>query len=98
MRSSVIEISQSRRTGEILLLRVPFGLTNREDNHDEDCQGALLPARLDAHDSYTKCLYKYSEGEYSYADLVAANRRPCRKESESELNGHSCFQWVPCTR
>jgi hypothetical protein len=62
-----------------------FGLTGNEGNHGEDVKEYYFYLdNLPSH-AYMKCLYKYPQRAYPYADLVAENRRRTRLEPEYEL-------------
>ena len=62
-----------------------FGLTGPEGNHGEDVKEVY--AHLDATPtgSYLKALYRYPQGAFPYADLVAENARRGRDGPEYEL-------------
>ncbi|MXM64299.1 glucosidase [Streptomyces sp. HUCO-GS316] len=65
-----------------------FGLTNAEGNHGEDVKDYYFHLDSTPTHSYMKYLYKYPQGEFPYADLVATNRarrERGRKEFEYEL-------------
>ena len=62
-----------------------FGLTNSEGNHGEDVKEYYFYLDSTPTHSYMKCLYKYPQAAYPYADLVETNRRRTRKEFEYEL-------------
>ncbi|WP_369229755.1 glucosidase [Streptomyces sp. R21] len=62
-----------------------FGLTNREGNHGEDVKEYYFYLDSTPTHSYMKYLYKYPQGEYPYADLVAANHARGRRDPEFEL-------------
>jgi hypothetical protein len=52
-----------------------FGLTNREGNHGEDSKEYYFNLDNTPTHSYMKCLYKYPQTKFPYADLVAENGR-----------------------
>src|SRR5512135_1870777 len=52
-----------------------FGLTNREGNHGEDVKEYYFYLDNTPTHSYMKCLYKYPQTGFPYADLVAENGR-----------------------
>ena len=52
-----------------------FGLTNREGNHGEDVKEYYFYLDNTPTHSYMKCLYKYPQTRFPYADLVAENGR-----------------------
>jgi hypothetical protein len=62
-----------------------FGLTNGEGNHGEDVKEYWFYLDSTPTHSYLKCLYKYPQREFPYADLVATNGRRGKQESEYEL-------------
>ncbi len=62
-----------------------FGLTNSEGNHGEDVKEYYFYLDSTPTHSYMKCLYKYPQAAYPYADLVETNRRRSRAELEYEL-------------
>jgi hypothetical protein len=62
-----------------------FGLTNAEGNHGEDVKEYYFYVDSTPTHSYMKCLYKYPQGAYPYADIIETNRRRTRHEFEYEL-------------
>jgi hypothetical protein len=62
-----------------------FGLTSPEGNHGEDVKECYYYLDSTPTHSYMKALYKYPQGEFPYARLVAENRRRSRAEPEFEL-------------
>lgn len=62
-----------------------FGLTNSEGNHGEDVKEYYFYLDSTPTHSYMKYLYKYPQGAFPYADLVATNGRRSRQEMEYEL-------------
>lgn len=62
-----------------------FGLTNSEGNHGEDVKEYYFYLDSTPTHSYMKCLYKYPQEAYPYADLVESSRRRSRSEFEYEL-------------
>ena len=62
-----------------------FGLTGNEGNHGEDVKELYYYLDNTPTHSYMKHLYKYTQAEYPYADLVSANRNRSRYEPEYEL-------------
>ena len=69
-----------------------FGLTNAEGNHGEDVKEYYFYLDSTPTHSYMKWLYKYSQREYPYLDLVETNRRRSRQEFEYELLDTGVFQ------
>ncbi|HTZ00414.1 MAG TPA: hypothetical protein VMB75_11280 [Rhodocyclaceae bacterium] len=62
-----------------------FGLGTREGNHGEDVKEYYFYLdNLPSH-AYMKCLYKYPQRAYPYAQLAAENGRRSRLEPEYEL-------------
>ena len=62
-----------------------FGLTNSQGNHGEDVKEAYFYLDATPTSSYLKMLYKYPQGEYPYADLLATNGARGKTEPEYEL-------------
>jgi hypothetical protein len=62
-----------------------FGLTNSEGNHGEDVKEYYFYLDSTPTHSYMKCLYKYPQAAYPYADLLETNRRRTRDDMEYEL-------------
>ncbi|MGB8510950.1 MAG: hypothetical protein WCD76_21435 [Pyrinomonadaceae bacterium] len=62
-----------------------YGLTSGEGNHGEDVKEYYFYLDSTPTHSYMKYLYKYPQGEFPYAQLVAENRRRGRDEPEFEL-------------
>jgi hypothetical protein len=62
-----------------------FGLTNSEGNHGEDVKEYYFYLDNTPTHSYMKCLYKYPQTAYPYADLVQKNGQQSRHEMEYEL-------------
>src|SRR5271165_3478187 len=62
-----------------------FGLTNSEGNHGEDVKEYYYYLDSTPTHSYMKYLYKYPQNPYPYGDLIEANRRRGRNDSEYEL-------------
>ncbi|ASC71422.1 hypothetical protein XM38_023740 [Halomicronema hongdechloris C2206] len=62
-----------------------FGLTGSQGNHGEDVKEYYFYLDSTPTHSYLKCLYKYPQAEYPYADLVAENQRRGRGSMEYEL-------------
>jgi len=68
-----------------------FGLTNSEGNHGEDVKEYYFYLDNTPTHAYMKCLYKYPQAAYPYADLVETNRRRTRNEFEYELLDSGVF-------
>ena len=62
-----------------------FGLNNSEGNHGEDVKEYWFHLDATPTSSYLKCLYKYPQREFPYADLVATNGRRSKQDFEYEL-------------
>jgi Glycosyl hydrolase family 63 C-terminal domain len=62
-----------------------FGLTGSQGNHGEDVKEYYFYLDNTPTHSYMKYLYKYSQGEYPYADLVQENQRRGQDAPEYEL-------------
>ena len=62
-----------------------FGLTGNEGNHGEDVKEYYFYLDSTPTHSYMKYLYKYSQNEFPYAQLVEENRRRGRGAPEFEL-------------
>jgi hypothetical protein len=62
-----------------------FGLTNSEGNHGEDVKELYYYLDATPTHSYLKMLYKYPQGPYPYAELLAENRRRGIHAPEYEL-------------
>ncbi len=63
-----------------------FGLTGNEGNHGEDVKEYYFYLDNVPSHAYMKCLYKYPQRAFPYADLVAENRRRGRRDPEYELS------------
>src|SRR3984957_14686878 len=68
-----------------------FGLTNSQGNHGEDVKEAYFYLDATPTSSYLKMLYKYPQGEYPYADLLATNGARGKHEPEYELLDKGIF-------
>src|SRR5260370_4741474 len=80
--------------GKDALLKEPlFGLTNSEGNHGEDVKEYYFYLDSTPTHSYMKYLYKYSQREYPYLDLVQTNRQRSRNEVEYELIDTGIFPY-----
>ncbi len=62
-----------------------YGLTGNEGNHGEDAKEYYFYLDSTPTHSYMKCLYKYPQAAFPYADLVNESRRRSRREAEYEL-------------
>ncbi|HET8980675.1 MAG TPA: hypothetical protein VFN87_21160 [Solirubrobacteraceae bacterium] len=62
-----------------------FGLANGQGNHGEDVKEYWFYLDSTPTHSYMKCLYKYPQRSFPYADLVATNGRRGKLELEYEL-------------
>ena len=61
-----------------------FGLTGPEGNHGEDVKECYFYLDSTPTHSYMKALYKYPQGEFPYARLLAEARRRTRDDPERE--------------
>src|SRR5690348_10325079 len=68
-----------------------FGLTNAEGNHGEDVKECYYYLDNTPTHSYMRCLYKYPQAAFPYADLVAENRRRTKADDEYELLDTGAF-------
>ena len=68
-----------------------FGLTNPQGNHGEDAKEVWHYLDSTPTHSYMRALYKYPQGEFSYARLVEENARRTREEREFELEDTGVF-------
>jgi len=62
-----------------------FGLSGSEGNHGEDVKEYYFYLDSTPTHSYMSMLYKYPQGPFPYAELVAENQRRGRQEFEYEL-------------
>ena len=62
-----------------------FGLTGSEGNHGEDVKEYYFYADSTPTHSYMKYLYKYSQAEFPYAQLLEENRNAGKLSGEFEL-------------
>jgi hypothetical protein len=68
-----------------------FGLTGPEGNHGEDVKECYYYLDATPTHSYNKALYKYPQGTFPYAQLVAENARRGKHEPEYELADTGAF-------
>lgn len=68
-----------------------FGLTNNQGNHGEDVKELYFHQVSTPSHSYNKYLYKYTQDEFPYGDLVSKNQRS-REEPEFELLDSKSFK------
>ena len=69
-----------------------FGLANEEGNHGEDVKEYYFYLDSTPTHSYMKYLYKYPQGAYPYADLVATSLARSRAKPEYELLDTGIFR------
>jgi len=69
-----------------------FGLNNEEGNHGEDVKEVYYYLDATPTHSYLKCLYKYPQREFPYAQLLEESRRRGRAEPEFELPDTGAFE------
>ncbi len=62
-----------------------YGLTGNQGNHGEDVKETYYYLDATPTHSYLKCLYKYPQAEFPYAQLYGENRRRTRLDPEFEL-------------
>ena len=62
-----------------------YGLTGNQGNHGEDVKEIYYYLDSTPTHSYMKCLYKYPQAEFPYAQLLDENRRRTRQDQEFEL-------------
>jgi hypothetical protein len=62
-----------------------FGFTGPEGNHGEDAKECYYYLDATPTHTYLKCLYKYPQQPYPYAQLLEENRRRTRRDFEYEL-------------
>jgi hypothetical protein len=68
-----------------------FGLTGNEGNHGEDVKEYYFYLDSTPTHSYMKFVYKYPQGAFPYARLVAENRRRSKQDLEYELINTGIF-------
>src|SRR5256712_5960876 len=69
-----------------------FGLTGSQGNHGEDVKDYYFYLDSTPTHSYMKGLYKYPQGEFPYAWLVAENQRRGRPNAELALVDTGVFE------
>ncbi|MGA3185633.1 MAG: glucosidase [Bryobacteraceae bacterium] len=62
-----------------------YGLTGNQGNHGEDVKEIYYYLDCTPTHSYMKCLYKYPQAEFPYAQLYGENRRRTKQDAEFEL-------------
>jgi hypothetical protein len=68
-----------------------YGLTGNQGNHGEDVKELYYYLDATPTHSYMKCLYKYPQAEFPYAELYGENRRRTRDDPEFELADTGVF-------
>ena len=68
-----------------ILKERPFGLSNSQGNHGEDVKDYWFYLDATPTSSYLRCLYKYPQREFPYAQLLAENARRTDQDPEYEL-------------
>jgi hypothetical protein len=68
-----------------------FGLINSEGNHGEDVKENYYYLDSTPTHSYMKILYKYTQNEFPYGDLVSTNKQRSKAEAEYELEDTGAF-------
>ncbi len=72
--------------------RTPFtAITGNQGNHGEDVKEIYYYLDSTPTHSYMKCLYKYPQAEFPYAQLYGENRRRTRLDPEFELMDTGVF-------
>ena len=69
-----------------------FGLTGHEGNHGEDVKECYFYLDSTPTHSFMRCLYKYPQAAFPYADLVAENGRRGKQDREYELIDTGVFR------
>jgi len=69
-----------------------YGLTGNQGNHGEDVKELYYYLDSTPTHSYMKCLYKYPQDEFPYAELYGENRRRNRQDAEFELADTGIFR------
>jgi hypothetical protein len=69
-----------------------YGLTGPEGNHGEDVKEEYFYLESTPTHSWMKALYKYTQSEFPYSDLLEENRRRGRAKDEYELVDASVFE------
>ncbi len=69
-----------------------FGLTGNEGNHGEDVKEYYFYLDSTPTHSYMKCLYKYPQQAFPYAQLTAENQRRGQFDPEFELLDTGIFE------
>ncbi len=69
-----------------------YGLTGNQGNHGEDVKELYYYLDSTPTHSYMKCLYKYPQAEFPYAELYGENRRRTRQDPEFELEDTGIFR------
>jgi Mannosylglycerate hydrolase MGH1-like glycoside hydrolase domain len=62
-----------------------FGLTGNQGNHGEDVKEYYFYLDNTPTHAFMRCLYKYPQAAFPYAELVAENARRTRQDPEYEL-------------
>jgi hypothetical protein len=68
-----------------------FGLSTREGNHGEDVKELYYYLDNTPTHSYMKYLYKYTQAEFPYQELVDTNRKRSRPDPEYEIMDTGIF-------
>ena len=69
-----------------------FGLDNTEGNHGEDVKELYFFVDGVPSHAYMRMLYRYPQGEFPYADLLAENRRRGLADTEYEILDTGVFE------
>ena len=70
---------------DLILKERLFGLSGSEGNHGEDVKEQYFYLDSTPTHSYLKCLYKYPQAAFPYAELVAENKKRGRGAPEFEI-------------
>jgi hypothetical protein len=68
-----------------------FGVSGKQGNHGEDVKELYWYLDATPTCSYARALYKYPQGAFPYADLVARSRAAGKSDPEPEILGTSAF-------
>ncbi|HKL77359.1 MAG TPA: glucosidase [Gammaproteobacteria bacterium] len=69
-----------------------FGLTGNQGNRGEDVKERYFYLDATPSHSHLRYLYRYPQGEYPYAELVAENERRGREEPPFDLRDHGVWE------
>jgi len=69
-----------------------FGLTGHQGNRGEDVKERYFYLDATPSHSFLRYLYRYPQGEYPYAELIAENARRSRSEAPFNLRDHPVWE------